>query len=316
MTTIFRSDAARNAMEASYERFRASIPDASDRVVTTRFGETHVLVVGRSDAPPLVLLPGALTTSAHLLSALTAQLDGFRVYALDIIGQSVKSADDRLPLDGPACGEWLVDVLDALGLASPHVYGVSWGGFLARKLAEYAPARIDRLVLVVPAGIVNGSVWTGLTKVTIPMLMYRFFPSRNRLLRFLGPIMTTLVAPWVDYFGEAFRSYRLDMRVPPLASRKALVGFTRRTLVFGASEDVFFPGPALLARAKVLFPQAELELLEGCRHMPPTNDDAFSSMSRIRIARFLRGQQGTGALPEQMGTAGAPLARSKLAAST
>jgi pimeloyl-ACP methyl ester carboxylesterase len=221
-----------------------------------------------------------------MLSLFTPLLDSFRVYALDIIGQSVKSADARLPLDGPSWGQWLVEVLDALGLASPHVYGVSFGGFVARKLAEYAPDRIDRLVLVVPAGIVNGSFLAGLTKVTIPMLMYRSFPSRNRLLRFLGPIMTTLDDPWVDYLGEALRAYRLDIPLPPLAEREALVGFTRPTLVLGASEDIFFPGRELLARAKELFPQAETELLEGCRHVPPLND-AFNRVYRARLERFL-----------------------------
>jgi pimeloyl-ACP methyl ester carboxylesterase len=157
---------------------------------------------------------------------------------------------------------------------------------VARKLAEHAPDRIDRLVLIVPAGIVNGSVLTNLAKVPIPLLIYRSFPTRRRLLKLLGPIMTTLDDRWVDYFGEAFRSYRLDMRLPPLASPGSLVGFTRPTLVFGASDDVFFPGPELLARAKVILPHAETELLEGCRHMPPIND-AFSSRYSLRVARFL-----------------------------
>jgi hypothetical protein len=51
-----------------------------------------------------------------MLSGFAPLLGSFRVYAPDIIGQSVKSADARLPLEGPACGQWLVDVLDALGL--------------------------------------------------------------------------------------------------------------------------------------------------------------------------------------------------------
>jgi len=180
----------------------------------------------------------------------------------------------------------MVDVLDGLGLVRPHVYGVSWGGFVARKLAEHAPERIDRLVLLVPAGMVAGPVWKGVTQVGIPLALYRAFPSEARLLRFAKAVLTTPDDDWLRYFGEAFRSYKLDMRVPPLATAEPLAAFTRPALVFGASDDLSFPGAALLSRAKVLMPHAEVEMLEGCRHAPPT-DDAFRHRLGDRITRFL-----------------------------
>ncbi|MGK4003915.1 alpha/beta fold hydrolase [Sorangium sp. So ce1036] len=286
MTTMFRDEQARATIEAAYERFRARVPGTSARTVATRFGDTHVLLAGRADAPPLVVLHGALASSAHVMGELGPLRDRFRVIAPDVIGQSVKSADARLPLDGPAYGEWLVDVLDALGLARPHVYGVSWGGFVARKLAELAPERIDRLVLLVPAGVVAGSAWRGFIEVGIPMALYRAFPSEARLRRLARPLFTTTDDGWVPYFGEAIRSYRLDFRVPPLATPGPLARFTRPTLVFGASDDLSFPGQALLARVRALIPHAETELLEGSRHAPPT-DDAFRRRLGDRITRFL-----------------------------
>jgi pimeloyl-ACP methyl ester carboxylesterase len=286
MTTMFKTAQARTTMEAAYERFRALVPNTSTRTVPTRSGDTHVLVAGREGAPPLVMLHGALATSAHAMGELGPLLDRFRVYAPDVIGQSVKSADVRLPLDGLAYGEWLVDVLDELGLERANVYGISWGGFVACKLAQLAPERIDRLVLLVPAGIVAGSAWKGFTEVGLPLALYRMFPSKERLHRFVGSMMTTTTDAWADYFGEALQSYKLDIRVPPLLTPEPLAGFKRPTLVFGASDDISFPGPALLARMKVLIPQAETELLEACRHMPPT-DDAFRHRIGDRIAQFL-----------------------------
>jgi len=292
--TIFKSDAGRRELEAGYERLRAHIPDAHGRYVRTRFGDTHVLVAGPEEAPPLFLLHGASSCSAHMMRPFIPLLDRFRVYVPDMIGQTVKSADARLPYDGPACGEWLVDVMDGLGVEKAHVYGASLGGFMARKLAEHMPERIDRLVLMVPAGIVTNSPFAILSEFLVPMLAYRVFPSRDRLRRFLGAMMTTLDAESVDQFGDAFRGFRHDMRMPPLASPESLVRFTRPTLVVGASDDLFFPGVELLARAKVLFPQAETELLVGCRHVPPI--DTFTGPHAARVARFLAARDASSAI--------------------
>jgi pimeloyl-ACP methyl ester carboxylesterase len=97
--------------------------------------------------------------------------------------------------------------------------------------------------------------------------------------------MTTVDDVWVDYLCDALRSYRLDFRAPPLASPTSLARFERPTLVLGAADDIFFPVAELLERAKVIFPRAETELLEG-RHVPPLTD-AFRSWLGARVTRFL-----------------------------
>jgi pimeloyl-ACP methyl ester carboxylesterase len=45
------------------------------------------------------------------------------------------------------------DVLDALGIESAHVVGVSIGGWMAAELAAIAPERVRKLVLVNPLGL-------------------------------------------------------------------------------------------------------------------------------------------------------------------
>lgn len=286
-STMFRDAEARAAIERWYARFLARIATPTEtRTVETRFGATHVLVAGPAGAPPLVCLHGAMASSAHLLAELGPLVARHRVYAVDVLGQSVKSADARVPVDGNAYGEWLVDVLDGLALPRAHVLGVSWGGFAALRFAVVAPARVDRLVLVVPAGVVSGPAWAGFTKMGWPLALYRMFPSEARLRRFLTPLLTTFDDDWVAYLGEAFRGYRLDMRIPPLAKPGELEGFDRPTLVFGASDDLSFPGAALLARMKALLPHVQTELLEACKHSPPF-DDAFRARLGGRVGDFL-----------------------------
>jgi pimeloyl-ACP methyl ester carboxylesterase len=287
MKSMFRSPEAAASIAAWFDRFRAklTVPTES-RTVATRFGDTHVLVGGPVDAPPVVILHGALASSAHLLVELAPLLERFRVYAVDVIGQSVKSADARIAVDNDDYGRWLEEVMDGLALPRARVLGVSWGGFVATRLAVVAPQRIEQLVLLVPAGMVSGSAWKGLTKIGIPLMLYRMFPSEKRLQAFVKNLVTTEGDDWTPYLGDAFRSYRMDMRIPALAKVDELARLTAPVLVLAADQDISFPGSVLIDRARELFPTlASAELLEGCRHSPPTTD-AFRRELSGKLAAF------------------------------
>ena len=288
MKSVWKGDDARATLASWHDKFRAQLAAPTEsRTVATRFGPTHVLVGGAPSAPPLVILHGALASSAHLLLELQHLLAHFRIYAVDVVGQSVKSADARPSVANNEYGEWLVEVVDQLGLDRFALLGVSWGGFVATRFAVVAPSRITHLALLVPAGIVKGSAWAGLTKLAWPMTMYRLFPSEKRLAKFTSNLLTTADdALWRPYLGEAFRSYNLDMRVPMLAKPEELAALTAPTLVVAADRDVSFPGRALLDRARVLFPNCREELLENCLHSPPTTDEFRRSFGDRLTAFF------------------------------
>jgi pimeloyl-ACP methyl ester carboxylesterase len=288
MKSVWKGEEARARLLEWYERFRAQlrVPTES-RTVATRFGETHVLVGGPAAGPPLVLLHGALASSAHVLRELAPLLRTFRVYAVDIVGQSAKSADARPSVANNDYGDWLVEVMAGLELPRAHVVGVSWGGFVAIRLAAVAPERITRLVLLVPAGMVRGPAWAGFTKIGWPMFRYLMSPTRPRLDAFVRHLLTTHDDEWVPYLGDAFRSFNLNMNVPALARPEELARLSAPTLVLGADGDLSFPGEAVLRRAETLFPAlADRELIKDCRHCPPTTD-AFRDWLGARIERFL-----------------------------
>ena len=288
MKSAFRGEQARDTLLRWYEHFRnrLKVPTES-RTVRTRFGDTHVLVCGPETGPDVVVLHGALASSAHVLHELAPLLERFRVHAVDIVGQSVKSADARPSVKNNEYGAWLADVLDGLSLQRTHVVGVSWGGFVALRLAASAPERIERLALLVPAGVVSGSPWEGLTKVGLPMMLYRLSPSERRLKAFTRNLLTTTDDDWMPFLGDAVRACNMDMRVPALAKPEEFTRLKAPTLVLGADLDVSFPGQKLLARAPELFPTlADQELLKDCLHCPPTTD-AFRRWLSERISGFL-----------------------------
>jgi len=74
---------------------------------------------------------------------------GFRVYALDLLGYG-QSTGPQLDHEGQA--EALLALMDAEGLPSATLGGVSWGGMIALQAALRAPERVDRLILVDSAG--------------------------------------------------------------------------------------------------------------------------------------------------------------------
>lgn len=288
MSVMFKDEASRARIRAWYDRFLATIPHPTEhRIASTRFGDTHVLVGGPADAPPLILLHGALASSAHVLSELTGLLDHLRVYAVDVIGQSVMSADQRPSPSNDDHGLWLTDVMDALNLPRAHIAAISWGGFVALRLASISPQRIDRLALLVPAGLVNGHLWAGLTKMMLPMALYTWSPTPARRDAFLKNLLSTPDDPlWRDYLSDAFTSYTLNMKVPKLATSAELAALTAPTLIIGADQDVSFPGADLIARARAIIPNlVDHELLTGCKHSPPTTP-AFRAHMAQRLTSF------------------------------
>ncbi|MCP3162292.1 alpha/beta fold hydrolase [Myxococcus qinghaiensis] len=289
MKSAFKGEQAKAVLSRWHEHFRGRlrVPTES-RTVKTRIGDTHVLVGGPEDGSDVVVLHGALASSSHVLHELAPLLERFRLHAVDVVGQSVKSADVRPSVSNNEYGEWLRDVLDGLSLQRPHVVGVSWGGFVSIRLAAVAPERIDRLALLFPAGVVNGSHWEGLTKVAIPMMLYRMSPSERRLKAFVRHLLTTTDDDWAPFLGDAVRAFNMDMRIPALAKPEELAKLKAPTLVLAGDGDVSFPGEKLLARARELFPTLTSEdLVKDCRHCPPTTD-AFRQWLAGRISDFLR----------------------------
>jgi pimeloyl-ACP methyl ester carboxylesterase len=287
MTSIFQSPQAKAVLSGWYEQFRArlKVPTHSHEVAT-RFGPAHVLIGGHEQAPSVVVLHGAMASSAHALVELEPLLHHFRVYAVDVVGQSVKSADARPSVSNNEYGQWLVDVLDGLGLERTNVVGISWGGFVALRLAAQAPARIARLALLVPAGVVTGPAWAGFWKVGLPVLKYRWAPTEARRKAFIEHLLTTTDDDWGHYLGDAMRSFTFNMKVPALARPEELAGFTAPVLVFGADGDLSFPGQQLLARARELFQTLQgAELIRNSRHCPPTTD-AFRGWLGERLTGF------------------------------
>jgi 2-hydroxy-6-oxonona-2,4-dienedioate hydrolase len=182
---IFKSDEAKARLGGWYDRFLAKVPGPVERrEVHTSHGKSHALLAGDPANPPIVCCHGSLASSAHLLAELAPLVPKYRLIGVDLPGQSVKGPPVRMIYKDDSLGKWAVEVIDGLGVDRFDLLGVSWGEFAARMTAAVVLDRVRRLVLLVPAGLVTGPMWKGITRMAIPLALYKLFPSEKRKKRF------------------------------------------------------------------------------------------------------------------------------------
>jgi pimeloyl-ACP methyl ester carboxylesterase len=282
---IYRSPGGEAELAALYDEALARLgPGYETRRIGTSLGETHVILAGPEDGPPLVVLPGGNFLNPLCLSWFLPLAESFRLYAPDIVGQPGRSARTRPSARGDGHARWLGDVLDGLGLGMALFAGISYGAGLILRLAGLAPRRVAGAVLVSPAGIAAGPIWPMLRGAALPMLVYRARPNRERLMRAARPLLTEPIEPYVRQLGLVYRHVKLDRELPRSATREELAGYEAPTLLFAAENDLFFSANRVIPRAEEIIPNLETETLPGSRHVP--SRDAFAHIN-ARTAAFL-----------------------------
>ncbi|TWM34342.1 putative carboxylesterase nap [Bacillus paralicheniformis] len=119
--------------------------------VSTRFGQTHIIASGPEDAPPLVLLHGALFSSTMWYPNIEDWSSKYRTYAIDIIGDKNKSIPADLCGTRAGYADWLLEVFDALGIEKSHMVGLSLGGLHTMNFVLRAPERVESAAILSPA---------------------------------------------------------------------------------------------------------------------------------------------------------------------
>jgi poly(3-hydroxyalkanoate) depolymerase len=237
-------------------------------------GQEKIRVAATSPAHahpiPLFIFNGN-GASIELLEPLMRRLSGFRVITFDLpgVGESGSSSTIRR-LSGFA--DLAADLLDAIGVGSVFVMGVSWGGGLAQQFAYDYPKRCVRLVLAASS--------TGHVMVPpSPRVMFHM----STPLRFQSPEYFKKIAGII--YGGDFRTdsslvERHAVMIAPPTSRGfftqlfALIGWTsifwlhriqQPTLVMAGEDDPI----VTMSNARILntlIPNSELVVFD-CGHL-------------------------------------------------
>lgn len=289
LSQIYKSTEGEAEIMALYDDALSRLgPDVESVTVGTSLGDTHVLATGPEDAPPLVVLSGGNFLNPTCLEWFLPLAEVRRVYSPDIIGQPGKSAPTRPSSKGDGHARWVEEVLDGLGIRSAPLVGISYGAGIALRTAGRSPGRVSGAVLISPSGLVGGSIPWMLLQVALPMILYRLSPSEERLHSATSPLLTEEDEDLERQIGAVYRHVKLDSDLPRKATAEELKDFHSPTLVFAGENDIFFPGEAVLERAKEVVPNLiSAELLENCRHIP--SREVFALINR-KTREFLQEQ--------------------------
>ena len=188
------------------------------------------------------------------------------MYAVDLIGEPGLSAPARPPLASGAYPLWFGDVLDGLGVARASVVGVSLGGWLALDYSSRHPERVERLVLLTPAGVAKQKV-AGLIGA---MLLKPFgeWGERRSMELFLGPEIRTQAGS-MAFVRLLSRHFRYRREAVPVVGDAGLGRATMPILAVLGARDTFIDSPRTAERLSRLAPSATVRVLPGVGHLLP-----------------------------------------------
>ena len=287
---IYRSATGRAAVEREYARWLATIPEpVRSRRIPTRFGEAHVLSVDPSSErdrpstvagePAIIALAGTNFPAVACGPLFPLAERGFRVFAVDLIGQPGRSEGIRLAPSRAEAVEWLEEVMDGLALPIAHFVGHSLGGHLALRFAAARPPRVGRVALICPSGLMRLRVPSGVLRRTVAWLARPNRGTSRALLRVMSEAGSDVedLVPWMSAVGRHVRTSLAPRPLPDAVLR----AIGRPVLVIAGEVDPFLPGHRLARTAKRELPLARTVVVAGGSHLLP--HDRPAEMLRLLI---------------------------------
>jgi pimeloyl-ACP methyl ester carboxylesterase len=274
----FRSPKAKETYLTRYVEMAKEWPiPANEQLVDTAYGQTFVRISGPPDAPPLVLLPGAGTCSLQWLLNIEALSQNHRTHAVDAlinvggVGKSVPTRAITSPNDAVT---WLDELFNGLGLGeSINLLGASYGGWSASQYALHRQDRLNKLVLVAPAGMVLPFHGTYMWRT----ILLNVIPRRNMYLRFFKWSFKDLAKQNSQFLEEMADDFMMSSQcfesvnpkeLPSLAALtdEELQQLKLPTLFLVGENEVLYSADKALQRLHEVAPHIQTELIPNAGH--------------------------------------------------
>lgn len=243
-------------------------------VLSTSFGETHVIASGPENAQPVVLIHALLASSTSWYRNVEALSQSYRVYAVDVVGEGNKSHPVKPITSLDDFLSWFTEVIDGLGIDTLYLAGNSYGGFTAAYYAMKLPERVRKLVLIGPAATIS-PMRPFYTHMFIPKAIYGFFPKVPGV----KPVMRRSVEwmhkglpvdpLWEPFFYSSMIYGGLINQVfPRVYSKEEFAQIKAKTLLLlGDREAIYNNLQSAIRSARELIPHVEIEIIPAAHHV-------------------------------------------------
>ena len=228
---------------------------------------------GPVGAPPLVLLHGAGGDSLQWIPNIEALSMSYRVYAIDniydyglsIYNQPIKTPDDYV--------SWLGQLFSGLGLENHiNLMGLSYGAWLTSQYALHFPDRLDKIVLLAPAGMVMPIRFEWIIRAVLCFVPHRYF-TKSFLFWLLEDLAQkdeasrTMLEEEVDAVFVRMRCYKPIRLIRPTVLEDAELKRIKVPALYlvGEHEKIYSACKAIQRLHKVA-PQIITELIPNAGH--------------------------------------------------
>lgn len=265
-------------------------PNDGSRFVEIEGTRVHYRDQGNSKGHPLVLIHGIIS-SLHTWDGWVDELKGeYRIIRFDLPG---------FGLSGPLANESYsrenyVHFLDAffkkLNIVKPHIVGNSLGGFVAWNYAATYPDKVNKLILLDPAGYPFDPPW---------IVEMATLPAVGQATQLISP---RFIAKWTleDIYGKDYRPSEetvdryyeiflkegnrqmcakvfLDLLKYRHYEPKEIATIKNPTFIMWGADDKFIPVAQHLLWAKDL-PQAKIKIYQGFGHIPMEENPKLTAL--------------------------------------
>lgn len=266
--SLYKSELGYQKIMGLYDELLAQCPfPVKSEFVNTKYGRTHVLISGESQASPIILLHGWGTNSAAFYSEYPSLMKNHSVYAIDIIGHAGKSELNKLSPFRDEYASWLLNTIDELSLQTVNIVGASGGGWLTLKFSLAHPNRVRKSIVISPMGI------TGFKPSFSATLLKAFLNPTIENAKAYAELITSEYRPtgrtFETFYNNLFlfiKYYRGVLPSPFLLPAHELKKIhTPLLLLAGEYENVFDP-IKMISRTRQYIESAECVLVKNAGH--------------------------------------------------
>jgi pimeloyl-ACP methyl ester carboxylesterase len=252
-----------------------------------------------NDARTMVLAHGLGYWTQAAWDALVPLLDpGLRIVAFDLPGFGASDKPDAR-YDTVFFGQVISAILDHVAPASFVLCGHSLGGYIAANYAAAHRERVERLILIAPAGFLRAARFV---YALLGSQLARWFFTRRPGRRFVDRTLNQSVVDPASItleirdrafayatqfevrraFAAVYTGAIQDFRQAPVVHQR-LRAWSGPTLIIWGRRDRYIPIKAL-ETARSVYPQADVVIAENSGHLPMVEE---ARLVAAAIERFL-----------------------------